>query len=447
MSVLSRLHRRIACGFAVLVETTRRRAQAFATDVSGNIAVILTVAAPAMVMMVGVTVEFARVEHARGKLQQAVDSASLALAKYGDTYDDVGAAAERYVKASLEGLDIDHSSLTVTANVVSTLNSKSATISASVSTPLYFTQLFTRDKTEVSASSQSMESYQNIEIALVLDVSSSMRGNKIEELRKAAIDFVEILLESENDQEYTTITIVPYGGTVNGGSQFNQFVLPGVDHLFAGCVELRAQDMLGGVLPLGLLEVVPDFTVWNAGNPWCPKASNEVLYFENDPTVLTQYINGLTELSDGTGSDIGAAFGLKMLMPEWRGRVTGAQTKAPRDFSQDVIKVLVVMTDGGITAQYRPTNFFDGYAKPNGDYVDYNRNTASTYFSNVCKEAKEKHAIVTYTIGFNVNQNWMLDLLKDCASGPANYFETDNTGIAEAFETIAYRLTPLRLVN
>ncbi|MEX3315942.1 hypothetical protein [Sulfitobacter sp. PS-8MA] len=64
----------------------------------------------------------------------------------------------------------------------------------------------------------------------------------------------------------------------------------------------------------------------------------------------------------------------------------------------------------------------------------------------ICNTA-HKAGIVTYTIGMEVEDDDSLDLLKDCASTEAHYFDVDGMEIKTAFEMIAASISMLRLTK
>ena len=76
------------------------------------------------------------------------------------------------------------------------------------------------------AASAAEERVDSVEISMVLDVSGSMDGSRINRLRPAAISFVDTVLALSDDED-VSISIVPYATQVAAGetllNQFNRY--------------------------------------------------------------------------------------------------------------------------------------------------------------------------------------------------------------------------------
>lgn len=77
-------------------------------------------------------------------------------------------------------------------------------------------------------------------------------------------------------------------------------------------------------------------------------------------------------------------------------------------------------------------------------YIDYQEK--DTRALNICSAAKSA-GIVTYTIGMDVKLDRSLNLLKQCASTEAHYFDVGGLEINNAFEMIAASISMLRLTK
>lgn len=419
-----------------------RRAQWFASlidicsrwlrDQRGNVVVPLTIAMPAVLMLVGVSVDFARTQQAQTKLQHAVDMATLALAKFNVSYDDNEAAARGFIAANLTSDDVDVDTLTLDVDVKKTLNSKTAKISASVKSPLYFAQLLEIDDFTLGAYSEAQEVYQHMEISLVLDTSGSMNSSsKIGQLRDAATEFAEIMLKSDVDADFTTINIIPFGGEVTVGHQnFVKYIEAGQKDHWNGCIDLADMALSGQMLSVGAHDASPDYL--------CLNSERTATFRQNDLETLKTYISKLN--ADGwTAADVGAHWGLVGLNPDWKIALPGPVTGVPRAYDDDVAKIMVVMTDGAVNGPWRIDNWGNWYEP-------YGSTFAKERFRSLCTTAKGL-GVEVFTIGFQVSDGWMLDLLKECASNKQNYFEPANGELTDVFKSIAFRLAPLRLVQ
>ena len=70
----------------------------------------------------------------------------------------------------------------------------------------------------------------------------------------------------------------------------------------------------------------------------------------------------------------------------------------------------------------------------------------NTQLSTICGAAKQA-GIVTYTIGMEVQKEISLNLLKECASTEAHYFDVEGMDIGTAFDMIAASISMLRLTK
>ncbi|MGD1869926.1 MAG: pilus assembly protein TadG-related protein [Neomegalonema sp.] len=444
---------------------SRLSLRAFAHDRQGAFALMTALMLTVLIVIGGMAVDYSRAQMAKERLQFAVDSGALAVGQIFRSYEDPEQAVKDYVEANVDGSVIIPESLSVETVITETPTSREVVIEANASVEGIFTAFYGLDKIDVNASTATAEAYQKLEVALVVDISSSMDGAKIIELRDAAKAFVTTLLEEQTDREYRHISIVPYGGTVKLGSDFFGYLKPGYSETkWNGCLEFDSPIMDDAHIPLGQHDPVQH--IWryrnHMNNEWCPPGASEPIFFSNDLTELTTYIDSLTRLSDGTGSDIGSAWGLMALSPHWRNRLDGAPSDTPADYG-DSVKALVIMTDGGISYQGRANSYdlMAAFGDDNDDPTDdhptadpsyangslYNKSQAQRNFTKVCDEAKSKAGIQIYTVGFQVRNTNMLNLLKGCATREANYMTPGSGQLEETFKAIALRLDSLKLVN
>src|SRR5690606_17101738 len=77
------------------------------------------------------------------------------------------------------------------------------------------------DYMPVGGHSEVDRSSRNIEVALVLDVTGSMAGQRIIDLKKAARELVDIIVQPIQTPYYSKLALVPYSMGVNVGSRAN----------------------------------------------------------------------------------------------------------------------------------------------------------------------------------------------------------------------------------
>lgn len=462
----------------------------------GNIATITAFAIVPLLALLGGALDLTRSTTLSQRLSSTLDSASLAAANLSNTHS-VETVIDDYVDANFSDEEGLLDTLQVNHQVEATTNAKTITISATGEIDTYFLSLIGINSLPVSARSVATQSRSGVEVALVLDVSSSMHNTKLARLQAASNEFVDEMLGGD-ENDLTSISVIPFGGTVNIGKDlFDAYAVSltgaeGVDPSKADytsgvmventfrfsdgdyCIELTSSDFNDDLLPAQARGQVPHFWKWTNFNPWCPLESSSVFMNSNNAAALKNHLDNMTR-SDGTGMDIGAAWGLKALSPEWQGKLGGDFSDRPSAYDDNILKVLVVMTDGEITDQFRPRDTSlnnthtnrptNNAADGDGTFRSGNSNNekravtkggintlpehdlAIGYFKRVCNEAKASDVVV-YTIGFRISAGSLEEnLLQYCASDSTKYYLVESLDIAAAFESIATSIQALRVTG
>ncbi|HCE71922.1 TadE/TadG family protein [Ruegeria pomeroyi] len=337
------------------------RANAFAREEDGLMTVMALFLFLALVGAAGIGVDLMRYEQKRAALQYTMDRAVLAAADL-----DQQVSPETVVRSYLEkaGLLEYLSSVTVQEG----LGYRKVSATATAELPTHFMKLSGYDSLTIPAASTAEESIGNVEISLVLDVSGSMNSNsRLYNLKNAAKEFVDHML-SATEPGTVSISIVPYATQVNAGADILSYYNVSTEHNYSHCVNFIddefSQPGLSRVTPLERTMHFDPFSYTKdpISTPVCPvRASTEILPFSNDQTVLNNYIDGLTGRGN-TSIDIGTKWGVVMLDPGTQSVISGliSDNKVPASFqgrpsaydSGDVLKVLIVMSDGENTNQY-----------------------------------------------------------------------------------------------
>lgn len=465
----------------------------FLRDRRGNITVVFAGVLPLVVFSVGGAIDLSRAMSARAELSRAIESAALASASLTNDRD-IQDVIEDYIRVNMSTGRYGDAEPHVQIEAETAVNAKMRKITATLEVEMAFMELFGYESFDVSASATAIESRQNIEISMVLDISSSMRGARIANLRNASEAFVGQMLDGEK-ADTTSINLIPFGGTVNIGSVFDRFavdmgsatvnpaqnqynggpnILSGAFRFTEGhnCIELTNDDYSSNaLLPDNSRGQVPLFWKWWRVNPWCPDPATAAVFNSNDVSELEARVTAMN-LSDGTGMDIGAYWGYQALSPTWMNVFGGDFVGRPAAFDQEVIKVMVVMTDGGITSQFRPKDYTyysvhtdrdittdttqevgnHGNSKnqqkivsTGGSGSNSNSDTAVGRFKRICDQAKNDGVIV-YTIGFQIADGSLQDtLLEYCATDISKYFFVESLDIQAAFDAIAASVNALRI--
>ena len=421
----------------------------FLKDETGTIAIMFAFAVIPILISIGVAIDFNRSITVQSNLLNALDAALLAAANPKISPDEIEQRAKAIFEANYRPTHTNAKTVNLDFNIVETVDRREITASAQQSIDLLFGKLLGMDRLVTAANSTVIQKRLPVEIALVLDISSSMRAkSRMKNLKLAADKFIDFMLDLPFADQLVRIAIVPYGGTVNIGQSFKDLLtrserqrLRRAGRTWNGCIEIDGDDMSGDTFSDGQYLAVPNFWKWNENNKWCPKETSKISGLSKERGILHEQIKELS-FSDGTGIDIGASWGMKALIPNWAEKFPDADPiNAGNDKYQKIYKVLIVMTDGAITAQFRPEKDEKQAEK---DQL-YSKNEARENLSNICNDAKTlddeemragEQEIEIHTIGFEVKKEWMLDELRACSS---NNFVHDVEGlkIERAFQKIA----------
>lgn len=196
----------------------------FLRDRSGNIIMIFALSILPILAVVGTAIDISRIQSAKMQLSTLLDQAVLASANLSTT-EDPEDLIEDWMESQVAQFGYAPSDLEVDVTSTLAFNSRDVRATASIKVPTLMMYMFNKDSTTIEVKAAAVQSITNIEIAMVLDISSSMRGQRLTSLKAASTDFVDIILNPSN-QATTSINIVPFGGTVNiGDSLFNKFAV------------------------------------------------------------------------------------------------------------------------------------------------------------------------------------------------------------------------------
>ncbi len=190
----------------ILVRSAHRVAQCLGrmrADASGNVAVIFALMAVVLMLCIGAAVDIGRWLHARDQTIAAVDAAVLAggralQTKGSDTAGAIAAAQKYYTQNVISRLPVTND--TVTFSVSSDGMGITAKGSAYIKTPfLQFASisqlpLISTSQTDFAKSQIAVggNGGESIEVSMMLDITGSMAGQKLTDLKSAASDLINI---------------------------------------------------------------------------------------------------------------------------------------------------------------------------------------------------------------------------------------------------------------
>jgi len=329
-----------------------------------------------MLMITGLAVDVMRAEEKRTSIQYTQDRAVLAAASLRQNLSAQDIIDDYFLKEGLQDV-------TPTVDVVNELNSRRVTVayddSNMPSVNTMFMDMLGIDTLAAVASSGAEDGIGKVEISLVLDVSGSMAqrsvsgGTKISDLKTAAKDFVDTLLEDDSAPNTYSISIVPYSTQVTVGEELLDKYNVTSEHDASHCVDFTSEHFITtAVETTEELQRTGHFAAWTWDGSipvgWWNRTcitddipSRKILPLSNDSDDLKDYIDDLI-VTGWTSTEIGIKWGAALLDPSAQtavdslitdGEISDGLAGRPYDYNAgDVRKVMIVMTDGENTNQY-----------------------------------------------------------------------------------------------
>ena len=474
----------------------------FLRDEDGAMAIFACFMIVIMVLIGGIGVDLMHNEYERTRMQSVSDRAVLAAANLDQNLDPEDVVRDYFAKSGLDGY-VSNVSVTNINNV------RQVQVNAFKPMKTQFMSYLGVAELPVPATATAAELARNIEVSLVLDISGSMRfSDRMTDLRPAAQEFVDLLLD-DGGKDYTTISLIPYAGQTNPGPfMFNRMggsrvpVMPldaalgGIpEHLSHGaldpaatggvgpdpsmryvfpnvssCLELAPSAFNNTALPSGSNMQVAHFMNWKIAASvmdwgWCPQDQTAINYLSNDAAALKATIQNM-RMHDGTGTHYAMKYAVSLLDPSSQGDVTALigdgqvdPTFAGRPAAYDdqtAVKYIILMTDGQITQQDRPADALhsenpmvelkEGYTGTTTQITSAATNVQSFFAQCDLAKTQSPRPVIVYTIAFEA-PGTPEQQMRDCASSPSHFFAADGGSIAGVFEAIARQIQTLRLTN
>jgi len=494
-------------------EAFRGGLRAFRRDEKGTIAIIFALTSFIVMALVGGAVDYGRAVTARDQMQNACDASVLAAARVWQTEKSLTLAEQKateyYESNKPHGVDssisafesnLERNSITLSAlsRIKAPFLSAAAAISvlAGGASSTQSTDYVVTVKCEaLLAAGGNGDS--DLEIAMMLDVTGSMSGDKIKDLKAAAKDLIDIVVWADQSEHTSRVALVPFANAVNLGStdlaeavrgevkssycQSQSSPCTGVGtgnskwqwgrpakwykfknqagndttwQVSSYCVTERVASTVTDDAPdLDSTKVGPLYSDTKAAScgDMVLKTSdlevNTVQPLTNDKELLKRRIDKLT-INGSTAGQIGSAWAWYMLSPKWGYLWPDNQPVAYHTEKTD--KIAILMTDG----EYNTAHCNGVLAKDSG-YGDKNNRIncnatngkSDSQADDVCAAMKEGTGITVYTVGFALGGNkTAIDTLKKCASDETKFYDAeDGDQLRMAFRDIALQVAKLRL--
>jgi Flp pilus assembly protein TadG len=191
---------------------------AFWRNERGNVASVFGLSLLPLIMVSGAAIDYSRWSYVNTAVQAQVDSA--ALSAIGNVRD-LAKLSQIELGLAVRLREITHdpifSDIEVARISDDTAPEAIVVVSAEGTVDTIFMQMFGFKSLRVGASAEARRSPRTYEVSLIVDVTGSMRGARINALRDASRVFVRSLLPEVTDSDRILINIVPYTASVNIG--------------------------------------------------------------------------------------------------------------------------------------------------------------------------------------------------------------------------------------
>ncbi|WP_170519824.1 TadE/TadG family type IV pilus assembly protein [Ruegeria atlantica] len=349
---------------------TRKGVRHFASDESGALTIFALFMFLCIIATVGMGIDYMRFENKRADLQYTLDRSVLAAADL-----DQKGEPESVVRSYLEtaGL-LEH---VTSINVVNDVGYREVSATALSEFPTQFMHLSGVDTLSAPAASTAEESVGLAEISIAMDVSTSIDLPALKAATKSIIS--QIGWKNDTWSNEISFSLIPYSSQVNAGADLLKYYNLDRFHHHSHCVNFIDNEFSKPDLSLTrVLEQTAHFDPYTETkepieHPVCPiRAGSAILPFQNNETVLHDYVDGLTKLAnpvidEDSGLDNGANWGLILLDPGTQPVIENLATPVakggdgivpetfdnrPLPYNSNVLKVLILVSDGDNTDQH-----------------------------------------------------------------------------------------------
>lgn len=359
-------------------------------------------------------------------LQAAIDAASLAGARAMEdastSNDEIKAIALDSYRANLNTAHSDVVCVDATITVDRLAGTVKVESNCAVQT--MFGENISPETVSVSSAATAKANVTKLDLALMLDVSGSMSGQKLTDLKTAAKNAARTLITPATGDR-VRVSFVSYATSVNAGAYGNAALGRADDDDLDGdgddkvCVSERTGS-----------------AAWNADKPeigkWvgdeagsCPDSS--LLPLTNNLTEFETEIDSLT--ADGwTAGHLGIAWSWYLISADWDDIwPTASEPLSPTE--PHTVKAVILMTDGQFNTAYEST-----------------MGNSNEQAKKMCDEMRDENVLV-YAVAFQAPSTAKATL-EDCAGDSSRFFDAANgQQLLDAYAAIASQLSALTIVD
>jgi Flp pilus assembly protein TadG len=416
------------------------RLQSFRGEERGTIAIMFALCSFVLIMGLGMAIDIARAMHTKSRIASAADASALAAAKRmhdaSVSTTDIVALAKSFFDANMGEGGLNFGSISAFDVAVDRVKS-TVSVSVTADVPTTFARIGGFENISLPSTAVAAYNPTDIEVSLSLDLTGSMCNpcTKIEDLKSAATDLVDILLPTTKiNSNRVRVALAPFAAGVNAGT----FAKAATDNRSTdGCVferdgSERATDTAPG--SGAYLKIAGDAGVSSNRNN-CPSGAAIVPLTDSADQLRT----AISKMKTGgsTAGHLGTAWAWYMLSPAWNAIWPTTSATAPYKDGK-TLKAVILMTDGVY-------NTFGGACDRGCSNVSDQADKSQELARNLCRNMSER-GIVVYSVGFMLDDARAESVLRDCAGG--RFYRAENgTSLRQAFRDIAADLMALRLAQ
>jgi len=470
-----------------------KKFEAASKDESGSMSFFVAIMFITMIGVAGIAIDIARFEASRTEIQSHLDNCTLA------------AASLRHKKSPSAVLDECMSASGVQAkytitptNEIDNVTYRRLDATGELSLNTMFMKMFGVKDLGLLVSSAAEERIPHVEVSMVLDISGSMNGARLNSLIPAAQGFVETILAANDvDNPYrASLSLVPYNMQVNAGQAlFNEVFTGTLEHQESFCAEWSGSGFYqSGFSPEYMDQSIHMSYSNDSGTPlgsldypYCRTEDDmQIMPLSSNVEALKLQIGNL-EARGNTSIDIGVKWGLALLDPssqsvvealasQWQinqeteefdlDPITGAKIALDRQAIEPGFIGRPVSYDDDYSFNYRSGSAWNQlgwteawsrvplrtYNQNTGtrwwNYWDYNlgNSAKNTRLSAICAEARANEVTV-FTIAYSATPNGNI-AMRDCSGNDdSKHFNADTDDISGVFSEIAGVIEKLKLVQ
>lgn len=448
---------------ALLADFARRR--------DGVVALLFALLLPVLLAFVLGLIDYTRASTTKLALQTNLDAAALYIARStATTQADVDAMGKRMMDANAANLK--HGTMTTYSFTLTADQKVTATAEATV--PVTIAGLLGKSEVPVGATAEVTRNANSIEVGLALDITGSMKGQSLIDLKSAAKELIDLVVKDQQTPYYSKVALVPYSMAVNVGSYANQVrgtplngssITPGSqkfqfnaiarkdwydsypyprEYTISNCVTERIGSEAYTDAGPSVSYVGRNYP--GSGNPCL---SSTIVPLSTNRTTLKNTIDGFVA-EGSTAGHIGLAWAWYMVSPNF-GYLWPSESKPAAYGTRDLIKVVVLMTDGAFNTPYCKgvvAQDAGSGSSANSERINCNATNGSSFdqAKQLCTSMKAAGVIV-YTVGLGVGSDANAnDVLTKCATSANHvYFPSNGTSLKDAFRAIAQEINSLRI--